>query len=114
MNNIFQRFLNDLVKISKEGSYYSFFFKNNIYFMLNLFVISNENKLSFEKICKKLVPKFTSRSTIKSILNEGVEKKFIEKYSLKTNKKNKYYRMSFLAKKNLHNWVERQKEIFSK
>ena len=114
MMNVYKKFLDCLFKISKDESYFKFLLKNHIYFLINIFIISNENKLNYEKICKKFVPKFVSRSTVKSILNEGVRKKFIEKYSLRNNKKNKYYKLSNIAKKNLNYWVECQKEIFNK
>ena len=107
-------FLKDMHKFSNDKDYFSFFYKTKTHVMVNLTLgSSNKNNFTYEDLCKKLTPKFSSRSTIQSILNEGCSKKYFDKVVNISYKREKYFKLNFLTKKKLEIWVERQKEIFS-
>ena len=108
------KFLGDMHKFSKEDDYFSFFYKSKTHVMINLTLSSSKkNNYTYEDLCRKLSPKFSSRSTIQSILNEGCNRKYFEKIVNTTDKREKYFKLNYITKKKLEMWVNRQKEIFS-
>ncbi len=107
-------FLNDMYRFSNEGEYFTFFYKSKVHVMLNLTIASKKNNTyTYEYLCKLMSPKFTSRSTIQSILNDGVNRKFFEKNINKKDKRQKFYKLNNTTKKKLEMWIDRQKTIFS-
>ena len=107
-------FLKDMHKFSNEKDYFSFFYKSKTHVMINLTLgSSKKNTYTYEDLCRKLSPKFSSRSTIQSILNEGCSRKYFDKIVNISDKREKYFKLSPLTKKKLEIWVNRQQEIFS-
>ena len=107
-------FLKDMHKFSNEKDYFSFFYKSKTHVMVNLTLgSSKKNNFTYEDLCRRLSPKFSSRSTIQSILNEGCSRKYFDKIVNISDKREKYFKLSPLTKKKLEIWVNRQQEIFS-
>ena len=64
--------------------------------------------ISYEKICYCVPKKFGSRSTIQTILNDGVEKKFFNKKISKKDKRIKTYSLSDEFKNSIEDWLKSQ------
>ena len=82
-----------------EKSFLSFYFKTREHALINLFFIKNDNKVNFELICSAITPKITSRSTIQSILNSGLDVGYYIKSSNPDDKRQKIISLSEESKK---------------
>ena len=105
-------FLDDMFRFSNETDYFSFFYKSKVHVMLNL-ILSTGEKYTYEELCNRITPKFSSRSTLQSILKEGCNKKYFDKKLNEKDKREKFYKNNYNIKKKLYLWVERQKFIFN-
>ena len=109
MRSSFKAIYKDLLDHSQQKGPMAFIFKTKIHVMI-VFAIFSEENISYESLCKKLTN--VSRSTIHSILVEGVKLKYFEKEIFKNDKRVKYYNCDNL-KVCLEEWHERQKKVFS-
>jgi hypothetical protein len=71
-----------------------------------------KKKYTFEDLCNELTPRYTSRSTLQSILKEGFNKKYFYKKINENDKREKYFKINYNIQKKLNIWVDRQKYIF--
>ena len=62
-------------------------------------------------MCEKIPYKIISRSTIQSILKEGVANNFLKKEIDENDKRQKNYKLSDTSKGMLKNWLENQKKL---
>ncbi len=113
-------FINNLKKdiISGENSddCKQFFFKSNMHLMVSLEIVSSsilDEKIDY-KMLKYLIPSsLGSESQLKTVLNEGVKKKFYIKKSYFNNNKKSYYKISKKFSLMITNWYLDNKSKFN-
>ncbi len=109
MKQIFKSVYRDIIDNSSDKGPMSFVFKTK-YHVAIAFMILSESNVSYEKICR-LLPDL-SRSSIHTILSEGLKLGYFNKYVDKDDKRIKYYDCEKI-KSDLETWCNRQKEIFA-
>ena len=88
----------------------AFIFRTKIHAII-VFNIFGSEKITFEDLCKNL-NSVASRTTIQSILIEGVKKNYLSKEIDKNDKRKKYYNCVNL-KDTLDEWYKNNKSIFN-
>ena len=113
--NPLEDFLNDLFLIHKEKGFPKFFYSSRANVVVVLLVAKSDltkEEISFEDICNIIPKSITSRSTIKSILDEAATKNYFIKTYSKLDGRKKIFKpsteVSFFMKK----WIQRNREIF--
>ncbi len=112
---VLDQFLSDMLESSIDKGFAGFFYRSRASVMIVLLIIrasiNNEN-ISFEDICET-IPKFiASRTTIKTILDQGIKLKYFTKIIPVVDKRKKIYEPSVSTKKFMVNWIKRNCEIF--
>ena len=110
MNSKFLQISEDLIKNSQDNGEMSFIFKTKIHAIL-VFNIFGNKKITFEDLCKNL-DSVASRTTIQSILIDGVDKDYLSKEVDQKDKRKKYYNCNNL-KEVITKWFQRNKLIFT-
>ena len=110
MKKKFLQISNDLIRSSLSKSELAFIFRTKIHTII-VFNIFGSEKITFEDLCKNLNT-VASRSTIQSILVDGVKKNYLSKEVNKKDKRKKYYNCNNL-KDNLDKWYKNNKSIFN-
>ena len=110
MEKKFLQISNDLIKNSLNNGPLAFTFKTKIHAIL-VFNIFGSEKITFENLCRNL-DNVASRTTIQSILIEGVKKNYLSKIVDKDDKRKKHYNCINL-KVTLENWYKNNKSIFN-
>ena len=111
--NLKQSLFDILMEAINERSFLGFCFKTREHALINLFIIKN-NQATFELICSTITPKITSRSTIQSIINSGIDGGYFVKSSNPEDKRQKIISHSDEARKTFDNWQDRHKTIWIK
>ena len=101
---------NDLIKNSLSKDELAFIFRTKIHAII-VFNIFGSEKITFEDLCKNL-NSVASRTTIQSILTEGVSKNYLSKEIDKNDKRKKYFSCINL-KDTLVDWYKKNKSIFN-
>ena len=114
MQKIFSYLYKDLIKnISKNGHpHEKFLFKSRSHSIV-VFCIASNQSTTLELLCENIPYKVVSRSTIQSILKEGVANNFFSKEIDSKDKRQKNYRLSIESKGILENWLKNQKKFLS-
>ena len=110
MKKKFLKISNDLIKNSLNNGPLAYIFKTKIHAIL-VFNIFGSEKITFENLCRNL-DSVASRTTIQSILTEGVDKNYLLKEIDKNDKRKKYYNCVNL-KDTLDEWYKNNKSIFN-
>ena len=110
MNKKFLKIAKDLIYHSTDKGALAFIFKTKGHAMI-IFYVFGSQKITFENLCKVL-NKSMSRSTIQSILIEGVKRNYISKTINVEDKRKKYYDCNKL-KPTLQKWFDQNKAIFN-
>ncbi|MBD1137002.1 hypothetical protein IDH35_05315 [Pelagibacterales bacterium SAG-MED49] len=110
MNSKFLQISEDLIKNSQDNGEMSFIFKTKIHAIL-VFNIFGNKKITFEDLCKNL-DSVASRTTIQSILIDGVDKDYLSKEVDQKDKRKKYYNCNNLREV-ITKWFQRNKLIFT-
>ena len=110
MNSKFLQISKDLIKNSRTKGEISYIFKTKVHAII-VFQIFGNKKITFEDLCKNL-NSVASRTTIQSILIDGVNKDYLSKEVDKKDKRKKYYNCNNL-KDTLDNWYKNNKLIFN-
>ena len=110
MNKKFLRIAKDLIYHSTDKGALAFIFKTKGHAMI-IFYVFGSQKITFEDLCKVL-DKSMSRSTIQSILIEGVKRNYISKTINVEDKRKKYYDCNKL-KPTLQKWFDQNKAILT-
>jgi len=110
MKKKFLQISNDLIKNSTNQGPLAFIFKTKVYAII-VFNIFGSEKITFENLCRNL-DSVASRTTIQSILAEGVDKNYLLKEIDKNDKRKKYYNCINL-KNTLDEWYKENKSIFN-
>ena len=110
MKKKFLQISNDLIKNSTNQGPLTFIFKTKVHAII-VFQIFGNKKITFEDLCKNL-DSVSSRTTIQTILNEGVKNNYLSKEVDKKDKRKKYYNCNNL-KSVINEWFQRNKLIFT-
>ena len=110
MNSKLLQISEDLIKNSQDNGEMSFIFKTKIHAIL-VFNIFGNKKITFEDLCKNL-DSVASRTTIQSILIDGVDKNYLSKEVNQKDKRKKYYNCNNLREV-ITKWFQRNKIIFT-
>ena len=110
MKKKFLKISNDLIENSLNNGPLAFIFRTKIHAIL-VFNIFGSERITFESLCKNL-DSVASRTTIQTILIEGVKKNYLTKEIDKDDKRKKYYNCINL-KDTLDEWYKNNKIIFS-
>ena len=110
MKKKFLKISNDLIKNSLNNGPLAYIFKTKIHAIL-VFNIFGSEKITFENLCRNL-DSVASRTTIQSILIDGVNKNYLLKEIDKDDKRKKYYNCINL-KSTLDEWYKNNKSIFN-
>ena len=110
MKKKFLQISNDLIKNSLNNGPLAFIFRTKIHAILVFYIFGSE-RITFESLCKNL-DSVASRTTIQTILIEGVKKNYLTKEIDKDDKRKKYYNCINL-KDTLDEWYKNNKIIFN-
>lgn len=110
MKNKFLKIGNDLVSHVHDTGALSFIFKTKIHFIIVCYIYGS-NHITFENLCK-ITQSTVSRTTIQSILLEGVKLGYFKKTIDKSDKRKKYFSCESLSPV-LEKWHSRQQKIFN-
>ena len=110
MNKKFLKIAKDLIYHSTDKGALAFIFKTKSHAII-IFYVFGSQKITFENLCKVL-DKSISRSTVQSILIEGVKRNYFSKTINIVDKRKKYYDCNKL-KPVLQKWFEQNKTIFN-
>ena len=100
----------DLIDHSHNKDELSYIFKTKIHAII-VFNIFGNKKITFEDLCKNLTS-VASRTTIQSILIDGVNKNYLSKEVDINDKRKKYYNCNNLREV-INKWFQRNKLIFT-
>jgi len=101
---------NDLIRNSLSKDELAFIFRTKVHAII-VFNIFGSEKITFEDLCKNL-NSVASRTTIQSILIDGVNKNYLSKEVDKKDKRKKYYNCHNI-KDTLDKWYKNNKSIFN-
>jgi len=110
MNSKFLQISKDLIKNSRAKGEISYIFKTKVHAII-VFQIFGSEKITFEDLCTNL-NSVASRTTIQSILIDGVNKNYLSKEVDKKDKRKKYYNCNDL-KDTLDKWYKNNRSIFN-
>ena len=110
MNSKFLQISKDLINNSRDKGEISYIFKTKVHAII-VFQIFGNKKITFEDLCRNLVT-VASRTTIQSILIDGVNKNYLSKEVDQKDKRKKYYNCNNL-KDTLDKWYKNNKSIFN-
>ena len=110
MNKKFLRISKNLLSQSRAKGSEAFIFRTKSHVII-VFYLFGSKKITFENLCKVL-NKSMSRSTIQSILLEGVKRNYFAKTLDTKDKRKKYYDCNKL-KPTLQKWFDQNKAIFN-
>ena len=93
----------------KLTKFNKFFYKTHNHFYVCLLLASSSNEhegFHYEEIVSKYPHLYASRTTIHSILNEGVENNYFYKTQSKTDHRKQKYKLSTEQKKEAVDWLD--------
>ena len=110
-------FLEDMLTVSFSKDFPGFFYKSRAHVMVVLLItkstIDNDD-IGFEEICEIIPKSISSRTTIKTILDQGTKLKYFEKVDSIIDKRKKIYNPTVGTKLFMEKWIYRNSEIFKK
>ena len=106
-----KKFFIHMLQISNDSNFNKFYYRNRAHVMIVL-LISSKNNYTYEKICKEIPGNLCGRTTIKSILNEGVNFGYFIKFKSKIDNRKQFYKLNNKSNIEMTKWINRMKEIF--
>ncbi len=113
--NPLEDFLNDLFQLHTEKGFPKFFYTSRANVVIVLLVAKSDltrDEIGFEDICSIVPKSITSRSTIKSILDEATLKNYFIKTNSKNDRRKKIFKPSHEVNLFMKKWIQRNREIF--
>ena len=110
MNSKFLQISKDLINNSRDKGEISYIFKTKVHAIL-VFTIFGSGEITFEDLCNKL-SSVASRTTIQSILNDGVNRDYLSKSIDQKDKRKKYFSCNNI-KNELDLWYKKNNEIYN-
>tara|TARA_B100001057_G_scaffold227915_1_gene228210 strand:+ start:268 stop:642 length:375 start_codon:yes stop_codon:yes gene_type:complete len=99
---------------SQLNPHRKFFFTTRQHVLIIFYIASQpDQRTTLEEICYNISTKIVSRSTIQNILKVGCKIKFFEKAVNNKDKREKFYKLTSDANKNMQDWAYTQSTIFS-
>ena len=114
-NIIIEKKINEIYASSYSKDFSSkFFYKSILHHVISLEVYKNNNSsgISFEKICMNIPKSIGSRSSIQSLLNEGLERGIFFKKQSKKDKRIKNYYLEIIYFNFINEWIDRERSYF--
>ena len=111
MKKVLFNFAQDIINTSTSSSFSKFFYRTRVHVIIVL-LISSSKSYTYEKICNEIPGAIGSRSTIKSVLDDGTKQSFFQKIVNEKDKRNKIYILNKDIEKNIKVWVTKMKKIF--
>jgi hypothetical protein len=114
--NILSSITKDIYSSKDNNSYHRFFYSSMLHYAISLEIASssyNDKLLSFEKLCLKIPKKLGCRSSIKNILDHGIEKNIFIKVSVEKDKRIKQYKLSESYSLMITNWYLIRKKRYA-
>ena len=106
-------FYDYMVSMSSDTGFNKFFVRSRSHLMVTVLVASRYTDFfSFEKLCNKIPSNVASRSTIKSILDDGVKQNYYEKNECPDDRRIQLYKLNPQNFGLIREWVGRQHHIF--
>ena len=84
----------------------------NVMTIIALATFDHKQTTSFQHLCESISPKTGSKSSIQSIIESGIQKGFIKKTPLLTDKRIKSLRLTETATEDYEKWVRADAETF--
>ena len=108
------KFFDDLLETPLDTGFRKFFYRSRSTVLVTLLISSKtaSNAISLEDVLGTIPRQLISRTTIKSILDEGVTQNYFIKNSHRKDKRRKVYLLNSLYMEVIVDWVNRQKKIF--
>ena len=116
MSTILDFIKKDIYTEKNSDACRNFFYSSMLHYAISLEIASNvynNQVISFEKLCQIIPKKLGCRSSIKTILDHGVEDKFFIKESEKKDKRVKSYKLSEKYSLMLTDWYLNRKERYA-
>ena len=111
--NKLKSFFDYMVLMSSDTGFNRFFVRTKTHVMITILVASRSiNFFSFEKLCYQIPSHVASRSTIKSILDDGVKQSFYHKFEFKDDRRIQLYKLNSENFNLIQDWVKMQHKIF--
>lgn len=106
-------FYDYMVSMSSDTGFNKFFVRSRSHIMVTVLVASrHKDFFSFEKLCNKIPNNVASRSTIKSILDDGVKQNYYEKNECNKDRRIQLYKLNSKNFDLIKEWVVKQSDIF--
>ena len=106
-------FYDYMVSMSSDIGFNIFFVRSRSHVMVTVLVASRyKDFFSFETLCNKIPNNVASRSTIKSILDDGVKQNYYEKNECPDDRRIQLYKLNHKNFSFIKEWVKRQHHIF--
>ena len=106
-------FYDCMISMSSDKGFNKFFVRSRSHLMVTVLVASRYTDFfSFEKLCNKIPNNVASRSTIKSILDDGVKQNYYDKNECPEDRRIQLYKLSSENFKFIEDWVGKQHHIF--
>lgn len=105
----------DLYIDKQQNKHKNFFYKSMLHYAISLEIAQNSYEgdfIYFDKLCDKIPKKFGCISSIKTVLDHGVDYGFFIKKSKDTDKRVKYYKLSEEYSLMITEWFLNKKAIF--
>ena len=116
MDRVFLKFKDDLIQhVSSNDKFLKFFHSKRSHVLVVLLIAcyGNKDNATFENINSKIPNLICSRTSIKTILDQGVAKGLFLKKSSSRDKRKQLYKLTPENQKKMHDWVKRLQNIFS-
>ncbi len=111
MSKTFIIFAKDIIYTSIDSPFNKFYYRSRCHVIVTLLIASGKG-YSYEKICKEIPGQIGSRTTIKTILNQGIKNGFFEKKKDNKDKRAKKYYLNKLLKVSMKNWEKKNERDF--
>ena len=113
---ILGNFLEDMLQISTSKLFPGFFYRSRAHAMVILLITKShieERDVGFEEICEIIPKHISSRTTIKTILDDGIKYNYFKKIKSNKDKRKKIYFPKEEIINFMYGWIQRNKEIFN-
>ncbi len=112
---ILGNFLEDMLQISTSKLFPGFFYRSRAHAMVILLITKShieERDVGFEEICEIIPKHISSRTTIKTILDDGIKYNYFKKIKSNKDKRKKIYFPKEEIISFMYSWIQRNNEIF--
>ena len=112
---ILGNFLEDMLQISTSKAFPGYFYRSRAHAMVILLITKShidERDVGFEEICEIIPKHISSRTTIKTILDDGIKYNYFKKIKSYKDKRKKIYFPKEEIINFMYSWIERNNEIF--